>query len=184
MVTVALVLALSTAQQPTPQPFPQVASAAQRSRPRRPATTSPPAPTVPAPATNPSPDPSPTGQGEPDEATLGVPVYPGSQFIASYDAGRGQRFYLFGTSASYVNIVIYYQTLLRSRGDVVFEAPATHMFELGRFREEIMAFPPSVTVKDYQSQHSAGYPNPKRGVEPDRFPTVIQIVPVPESDRR
>ena len=38
------------------------------------------------------------GQPEapPTEAMLGVPIYPGAQFIASYDAGRGQRFYLFG----------------------------------------------------------------------------------------
>ena len=36
---------------------------------------------------------------------LGVPIYPGAQFIASYDAGRGQRYYLFGTNASFAEIV-------------------------------------------------------------------------------
>jgi hypothetical protein len=111
-------------------------------------------------------------------------VYPGAQFIASYDAGRGQRFYLFGTAISYVDIVTYYRTLLRERGNVVFEVPATHVFEIGRFREESMAFPPSVTVKDYESEVSAGYPNPKPGGEPARFRTVIQIVPVPPEAER
>ena len=37
-----------------------------------------------------------TADGAPTEATLGVPIYPGAQFITSYDAGRGQRFYIFG----------------------------------------------------------------------------------------
>ncbi len=113
----------------------------------------------------------------PNEATLGVEVYPGSQFITSYDAGRGQRYYLFGTSGSFVAVVTFYRTLLKQRGELVFEAPATHQFDIGRFREETMAFPPSVTIKDYQSQISQGYPNPRPGVEPARFPTVIQIVP-------
>jgi hypothetical protein len=42
-----------------------------------------------------------------------------------------------------------------------------------------MAFPPSVTVKDYTFSGSAGYPNPTPGAQPDRFPTLIQIVPPP-----
>jgi hypothetical protein len=50
------------------------------------------------------------------------------------------------------------------------------MFEVGRFREETMAFPPGVTVKDYSPD---GYLNPKRGGEPARFRTIIQIVPAP-----
>ena len=44
-------------------------------------------------------------------------------------------------------------------------------FDIGRFREETMAFPPSVTVKDYTWGGSAGYLNPKRGAQPQRFPT-------------
>ena len=39
--------------------------------------------------------------------------------------------------------------MLKDRGELVFDAPAMHMFDTGRFREEAMAFPPSVTVKDY-----------------------------------
>ena len=42
-----------------------------------------------------------------------------------------------------------------------------------------MAFPPSVTVKDYTWGGSAGFLNPKRGKQPTRFKTIIQIVPVP-----
>ena len=120
----------------------------------------------------PSPDAAPT------EATLGVPIYPGAQFIASYDAGRGQRYYIFGSAATFVDLVAYYRTVLKQKGELVYEVPATHAFDVGRFREETMAFPPGVTIKDYQSEISQGYPNPKPGGQPARFPTLIQIVPV------
>jgi hypothetical protein len=53
------------------------------------------------------------------------------------------------------------------------------MFEVGRFREETMAFPPGVTVKDWTWGGSQGYPNPKLGGQPARFPTIIMIVPPP-----
>ena len=65
----------------------------------------------------------------------------------------------------------------------MFDAPATHVFDIGRFREDTMAFPPSVTIKDFQSEVSQGYPNPKPGGTPARFPTIIQIVPVPGAER-
>jgi hypothetical protein len=109
---------------------------------------------------------------------MGVRIYPGAQFLASYDAGRGQRYYLFGSTASFVDVVTFYRTLLKQRGDLLFDVPATHQFEIGRFREDTMAFPPSVTVKDFQSEVSQGYPNPRPDTQPARFPTVIQIVPV------
>jgi len=108
-----------------------------------------------------------------------LPVYPTAQFIASYDAGRGQRYYLFGTSAAYSEVVAYYRTQLRDKGDVVYEQPPTHMFQVGRFREDSMAFPPGVTVKDWTWGGSPGYPNPKLGGEPARYPAVIMIVPPP-----
>ncbi len=111
---------------------------------------------------------------------LGVPIYPGAQFIAAYDAGRGQRYYIFGSAASFVDLVTYYRTVLKQKGELVFDVPATHEFDVGRFREESMAFPPGVTIKDYQSDVSQGYPNPKPGGQPARFPTLIQIVPVTE----
>ena len=112
---------------------------------------------------------------------LGLPIYPTAQFIASYDAGRGQRYYIFGTTASFAEMVTYYRTFLKERGDFVFEEPPTHMFEVGRFREDTMAFPPGITIKDYTWGGSKGYPNPKRPAKPERFPTIIMIVPVPPS---
>ena len=110
---------------------------------------------------------------------LGAPIYPSAQFITSYEAGRGQRFYLFGVSASYIEMVTFYRAALKQKGSELFESPPTHQFDTGRFREETMAFPPSVTIKDYTWGGSAGYPNPQRGKQPERFPTVIQIVAAP-----
>jgi hypothetical protein len=113
----------------------------------------------------------------PTEAALGVPVYPSAEFLSTYDAGRGQRYYLFGTNTPFAQIVEYYKSVLKQRGELVYDEPPVHIFEVGRFREETMAFPPGVTVKDYGWAGSLGYLNPKRGVEPARFKTIIQIVP-------
>jgi hypothetical protein len=171
--TLSFVCATLSAQQPPPRPFPQ---------PSQPRPTAPPAQPVkptPAPATPAVKKPA---ADTPSEATLGVPIYPTAQFITSYDAGRGQRFYLFGVSLPFAEMVTYYRTALKARGDVLFETPPTHQFEIGRFRDETMAFPPSVTIKDYTFGGSPGYPNPKPGGQPDRFPTIIQIVPVPPGE--
>jgi hypothetical protein len=150
-----------------PQPFP------------RPGETKPPAPSAPAPtAVQPPSRPTPAA-GDPTEVTLGVPIYPGAQFVASFDAGRGQRYYLFGTNADFADIVAFYKTVLKMKGDVVYEEPPIHEFDIGKFKEETMAFPPSVTVKDYTWGGSSGYLNPKRGAQPARFKTIIQIVPLP-----
>jgi len=111
---------------------------------------------------------------------LGVPIFPGAQFIASYDAGRGQRYYIFGSAATFVDLVAYYRTALKQKGELVYDVPATHEFDVGRYHEDTMAFPPGVTIKDYESDVSKGYPNPKPGAQPARFPTLIQIVPVTE----
>ncbi|MBM3771001.1 MAG: hypothetical protein FJW27_06880 [Acidimicrobiia bacterium] len=181
MLAWVVVAAALIGQQPTPQPFPRPGAAPTRPDPPAPGAPQPPstpAPSKPAPA-----QPALPPSEAPSEAALGVQVMPGAQYITSYDAGRGQRFYLFGTAQSFVAVVTYYRTLLKQRGELVFEAPATHQFDIGRFREETMAFPPSVTVKDYQSDISQGYPNPKVGGEPARFPTIIQIVPPVERER-
>jgi hypothetical protein len=162
----------TSAQPPVPQPFPRPGTA-QPSRPPQ----QPPPGQPGAPPAKPAPAPP---EGTPTEATLGVPIYPGAQFLASYDAGRGQRYYIFGSAASFVELVTYYRTMLKQRGELVFDVPATHEFDVGRYREETMAFPPGVTIKDYQSDLSPGYPNPKPGGQPARFPTLIQIVPVTE----
>jgi len=170
MVVVALLLWATLAQQPppVPQPFPRPGT--QPPRPASPA----PEPSAPAPQP-PAVAPSPTGT--PTEATLGLPIYPRAQFLQSYDAGRGQRYYLFASTDAFVDVVAFYRTALKQRGELIFDAPATHEFDVGRFREDTMAFPPGVTVKDFQSQVSQGYPNPKPGAQPAQFPTVIQIVP-------
>ena len=120
----------------------------------------------------------------PTEETLGFPVYPNAQYLTSYDAGRGQRYYLFGTNSPFTVMVQYYSVVLDERGDRVFDAPPTHIFEIGRFREESMAFPPGVTIKDYTWNGSEGYLNPKLGAEPERFRTIIQIVPAPAPQAR
>jgi hypothetical protein len=152
----------------TPVPFPRPG--------QQPAAPPASAPATPAPRSTQPATPSPAG--EPNETTLGVPIYPSAQFIASYDAGQGQRYYLFGSETDFVQIVTYYKSMLKQKGDLVFEEPPVHMFDIGRFKEETMAFPPSVTVKDYAWGGSQGYLNPKRGATPARYKTIIQIVPV------
>lgn len=160
----------------TPQPFPTP-----RGSQPAPAAPEAPPPAPPAPATS---APGAAGQS-PAAASLvtpdlgGVPLYPNAVYLTSYDAGRGQRFHLYGVMLSYQDAVAYYRSALKTRGDELFESPPTHQFELGRFRDSEMAFPPSVTVKDYTWGGSAGYVNPTLGATPDRFPTVIQIVLAP-----
>jgi hypothetical protein len=161
--------------QPTPQPFPRPPAAQQPPAPQTGAP--PPRSGAPAPATAPQP------KSVPDEASLGVSVYPNAQFIGSYDAGRGQRYYLFGVALSFLDIVAYYRNLLKNRGELVYDQPAVHVFEIGRFREETMSFPPSVTIKDYTWGGSQGYLMPLAGGKSQRFPTVIQIVPAAPGER-
>lgn len=160
-VVMMIVVCVSAYAQP-PKPFPKP---------------TPPAPTTPAAPSRPTR--STPATEVPTEATLGAPIYPGAQFITSYEAGRGQRFYLFGVGAPFAEMVSYYRAALKQRGEVLFESPPTHQFDIGRFREEAMAFPPSVTIKDYTWGGSAGYPNPKREGQVQHFATVIQIVPAP-----
>ena len=180
LVPAALLVTLMTAagSAQTPQPFPRAGGGQQ----------TPPRPSAPAPlpsASGTAAPASPQASADPNNptaATLGVAVYPTAQFLGSSDAGRGQRYYLFGTTAAYIDVVGYYRTQTDENGDTVFRDPPTHMFTggtLGRFREETMAFPPSVTVKDWTSGGSQGYPNPTLGAQPARFPTVIMIVPAP-----
>ena len=124
-------------------------------------------------------DAQPRASATPSEATLGMPVYPTAEFIASYDAGRGQRYYLFGTNATFVEIVAYYRAILKQRGDLVYEEPPVHMFDVGRFRQDTMAFPPGITVKDYTWAGSSGYLVPAAGTQGQRYKTIIQVVPPP-----
>jgi hypothetical protein len=169
LAAVLAVGAAASAAAQTPQPFPRPGEPA---RPGQAAPAPPPVNTPAGAAAN-------AGDPVPTEASLGLPVYPGAQFLTSYDAGRGQQYHLFGTNAGFAEIVGYYRTVLKQRGDLTFDAPPIHMFEVGRFREESMAFPPSITVKDYTWGGAAGYVNPKPGAEPTHFRTIIQVVPPP-----
>ena len=169
-----LSLIASVAFAQTPQPFPRPNT----QKPAQPPPTQP-APTTTAPAPTQAPKaPQPPGNG-PSEAELGAPLYPSAVYIASYDAGRGQRFHIFGALVPYADLVGFYKTVLKQKGDELFDSPPTYQFETARFRDESMAFPPSVTIKDYTFGGSAGYPNPKKGATPERFPTIIQIVAAP-----
>ena len=169
VIALAAALAAQSQGQPVPQPFPRPGSA--QPAPAQPPSTKSQAPPAPAPS---------KGDAVPTEATLGVPIYPGAQFLASYDAGRGQRYYIFGSAGTFVDLVSYYRTVLKQKGELVYDVPATHEFDVGKFNEDTMAFAPGVTIKDFQSDISQGYPNPKPGGQPARFPTIIQIVPVTE----
>jgi hypothetical protein len=179
LLAASAVVGLSLQQIPIPQPFPRPgASQPAPSPPPTPPAAKAPTPGPPPPPAAAVPKPGPAQpDAQPTEATLGVPIYPGAQFLASYDAGRGQRYYIFGSAASFVDLVGYYRTVLKQKGELVFDVPATHEFDVGRFNQDTMAFPPGVTVKDFQSDVSKGYPNPKPDGQPVRFPTIIQIVP-------
>jgi hypothetical protein len=168
MLPVALAIAMLAQ---TPQPFPKPGAA--KPAPSVPAT--PPADQTVLPPQQPPPGPN----DVPTEASLGVPIFPGAEFLMSFDATRGQRYYLFGSNSGFAEIVNYYKTALKQKGELIYEEPAIHQFDIGKFKEETMAFPPSVSVKDYTWGGSAGYLNPKRGQQPVRFKTIIQIVPVP-----
>src|SRR5258708_1637447 len=90
----------------TPQPFPKPGAA----KPATPAT--PPAagaqpPAKVAPPAQPAQQPT----GIPNEESLGVPIYPGAEYVGSFDAGRGQRYYLFGTNTGFLDIVNYYKNI-------------------------------------------------------------------------
>ena len=106
-------------------------------------------------------------------------IAPGAQFLESFDAGRGvQHCYLFGTKAGFLDTVAYYKQLLRDGGRELFKSPAMQQFDIGKFQEQTMVYPPSVVVKDYAYGGSAGYLH-VTGTKEERFATIIQIVPAP-----
>ena len=88
------------------------------------------------------------------------------------------------STAAFAELVTYYRTVLKDKGDLVFQDPPTHMFEVGKFNNDTMAFPPGVTIKDFASGGSQGYANPKPGAQPARFPSLIMIVPAPPGAAR
>ena len=106
-----------------------------------------------------------------------MPLYPTAEYLESFDAGRGQRYYLFGSNAAYAEVVGFYRNIMKNGGRTIFEAPAMQQWELAKFQEQTMAYPPSVVVKDYAWGGAEGYLFVD-GTKEKRFKTVIQIVPV------
>ena len=175
LVGVLLFALASTAAAQTPQPFPTPSPPP----PRQPPPPAPPSTQKPGGATTTT---LPGVSASPAPDLGGIPLYPNAAYLGSYDAGRGQRFHLYGVKLQYAEAVAFYRTALKQKGDELFESPPTHQFEVGRFRDD-MSFPPSVTIKDYTWGGSAGYMDPKLSAQPERFPTVIQIVPPPAAAR-
>lgn len=104
-------------------------------------------------------------------------MYPAAVFLETIDAGKGgQHYHLYGTDAPYLDIVNYFKTTLKQGGRTIFQAPAMHQFELGRFQEQTMAYPPSIVVKDYLWNGSEGYLHVS-GTTQKRYRTIIQVVP-------
>jgi hypothetical protein len=97
-------------------------------------------------------------------------------FLEAFDAGKGQRCYLYGTRAPFLDTLAYYKQLLKDSGRELFKSPPMQQFDLGRFQEQTMAYPPSVVVKDYASGGSAGYLHVV-GTKERRYQTIVQIVP-------
>ncbi len=146
----------------------------------------------PVPRPFPSPDSGEQQQSEPDaevpaapvptEESLGAPMYPNASYLASYDAGRGQTLHIYGTNASFEEMVRYYRVILNEGGNRVFDSPATHQFDTERFRDEEMTYRPSVTIKDYTWNGAEGYLNTTPGATPARYQTIIQVTTAPSSN--
>lgn len=154
-----------------PQPFPGSAPA----RPADPAA-NPAAPPPQPQATQPAP-PEPEPPAAPAlQAPEGLPVYPTAEFIDGFDAGSGQRYYLYGTDMPFDDIVAYYRSVLKNGGRELFREPPMRQFDLGRYQENTMAYPPSVVVKDYAWNGAPGY-LAVSGTTEKRYRTIIQIVP-------
>lgn len=166
-VLVSLVVAITSAPGlaqtsgvPVPSPFPGAPAAPSTPRTQ---------PATPPPSAAPAPVAAPDLPGTP-------PVYPTADYLDAIDAGSGQRYYLYGTNAPYSEIVSYYRTVTKSGGREIYRSPGTYQFDLGRFNDERMAYPPSVVVKDYSASTPAGYLHVS-GTNETRYRTIIQIVP-------
>jgi hypothetical protein len=167
------------------KPAPPPAQTPDKSKPTTPPATQPAQPQTP-PSQTPAPvvTNAPMPAGAPTEATLGVKLFPGVEYLESFDAGRGQRLYLFGTNAPFADVAAFYKAQLHS-GTELFKEPAMLQFDLpgSKFQKELMAFPPSVVVKDYTWRGVTGELKEGyvfvTGTTEKRFNTVVQIVPAP-----
>jgi hypothetical protein len=161
-----------------PQPFPGSSPVRPADSPAPPGQPPAPPPVPSAPAPTP---PAPTVETPPlpanAQAPQGLPVYPTAEFIDGFDAGSGQRYYLYGTDMPFEDIVAYYRNTLKNGGRELFREPPMRQFDLGRYQENTMAYPPSVVVKDYTWNGGTGY-LAVSGTTEKRYRTIIQIVPI------
>lgn len=163
---------------PVPRPFPGSTTAPAGTTTTKPAPpeAAAPAASQPAAAEPAAPVPAPASPAAAAPDVAGVPIYPSAEYLETFDAGSGQRYVLYGTNLPYADTVAYYRTVLKNGGRELYRAPATHQFDIGRFQEDRMAFPPGVVVKDYTWNNSAGYLFVS-GTTEKRYKTIIQIVP-------
>jgi len=122
--------------------------------------------------------------GPPTACQQGAPVMSGAQYLESYDAGMGQSFCLYGSAQTFTEVVLYYRTVLKDRGELVFDVPATHMFEVGRFKESEVAFPPGVTGEGLHLGRLARLHEPETRRDAGVLPTVIQNRPAAARPRQ
>src|SRR5262245_29202449 len=88
------------AQEPfVPRPFPGSSTP-----PPRPAASTP-QPSSPAPAPPPATAPALPAAPASGTAPAGTPVYPSADFLETFDAGMGQRYYIYGSNAAYADVV-------------------------------------------------------------------------------
>ena len=107
---------------------------------------------------------------------------PNAVFLTSYDAGRGQRYYLYGATGSFVELVAYYRTLLKNKGTQVFDQPLDpHLRSrpLQRDHDGVSAERDDQGLQRGYCRRRRRLPEPEAGAKPERFATVIQIVPAP-----
>lgn len=167
---------------PVPSPFPGAPTPPPSSSPRAPEPSAPSATSGNQPAAPSAAAPVAVARPVPPAAVPsspslpGVPLYPTAEYLDTVDAGSGQNYYLYGTDVPFGDIVSYYRTVMKNGGREIYRAPAIHQFDLGRFNEERMVYPPSVVVKDYSGTITPGYLH-VAGTTERRFRTVIQIVP-------
>jgi hypothetical protein len=172
--SISLIAQAQTPPTPVPKPFPGATPPAPR---EKPPTSPPPAPTTTTTTTtSATTNAAPAAPSALDPLLAGIAIYPAAELLESYDAGQGQRYFIFGTAASFLDVVTYYRTALKNGGRELFKTPGMQQFDLGRYQEQSMAYPPSVVVKDYVWNGSTGYLHVTGRTE-KRYPTIIQIVP-------
>jgi hypothetical protein len=114
--------------------------------------------------------------GRLDPRLTGVPLYPGAEFLQTFDAGLDQTMWSFGTNDSFAAIVAYYKGQFRKSGDEVSKTPAIQQFDLGSFDSRTMAQRPSVIVKDFTWPELSGYLHVS-GTTKKYYKTLIEIIP-------